>query len=874
MAASDAWRQLLPRLAGLPLLPIGAGDQSKAPAHPRTGEKLTGWTTAAYTPEQVAAACAGVIAAGFRPGPDAGDLIAFDIDGATALAFCRSHPGCDPLEAPTWQVRRDTDPDRLKVIWRIPPDLRDHLELTVSKHQTKPPSRRGAGDGENVATYYGSGQVIVLGQHPSSGGNYFWPQGHGPESVAEITPEWWGLALEIAASTAPSGGTASKGTSKAGDWRRITGRCPICGRDRSHACQIHRDGQSLLCYIGSSFQPPELEKGELVPGTEWAYAGPKTCWADFSLFVIDKPREPRYDSPAEVRSRQGAPTEPPRSPMNEERKPRQSDQEKLSALRQAAADLLEEGAAFADRLPLLRGRAQLLEITLRDDELRRLIWDARRAAAGTIEPLTPGDRIDLSPCPWYWEGVIMLAALNLLVALPKIGKTSLMLALIGAWHRGEPAFLGLRLIGSCPPVLIVGTDQPSSDWGRMLQEVGLLGPDGELRAPIVALYHRGRPLHLDPEGIERIASHAEQHPGLFVLLDSIAALTGPLGIDENSAEIAEPIADLLEAVEPHGATLVAIHHAGKVRAGESAVLASRGNTALPAVASQIISLARLSTGAPGAAQDRRIVMKTDGRGGLPQQLLIERTEEGWISHGSAESVALAQHLQALEEKLTDRQAEALDLVRSRWAAGERTDAKALAAAMGSSCERIARRTLDALTRRGLLQSSMEAEPAGRRKWFWPVGVEEPGGVRTPSRGGIGEVSEVSEVSEPLTPSHGGSDKKGLSYVSDPSIPPRTSDTSDRKDAQDNTPREGVRTPSDAAAAPARFFHQLPPPEVQGRLLWFHQQFPKEHPHTLAGRLDPFGDAGIDGRKVRSWLEQLEELDEWDRPDPIPPAEVA
>ena len=543
---------------------------------------------------------------------------------------------------------------------------------------------------------------------------------------------------------------------------------------------------------------------------------------------------------------------PPQAPQ----RPRLSDQEKLATMRQAAAALLENGAAFGDRIPLLRGRAQELGISLRDQELQRLIWDARRAAAGTIEPLTPGDRIDLSPCPFHWEGVIMLAALNLLVALPKIGKTSLMLALIAAWHRGEPAFLGLRLIGPCPPVVIVGTDQPSSDWGRMLQEVGLLGPDGVLQAPIVALYHRGRPLHLDPEGIERIANAAAEHAGLFVLLDSIAALTGPLGIDENSAEIAEPIADLMEAIEPHGATLLAIHHASKGRAGESATLASRGSTALPAAASQIISLARLSAGTPGSPQDRRIVMKTEGRGGLPQHLLIERTEEGWISHGSAESVALAQHLLALEEKLTDRQAEALELVRSRWAAGERTDAKALAAAIGGEgdCERIARRTLDGLARKGLLRSSMETERAGRRKWFWPVGTEDAPEVRTPSRGGIGEVSEVSEVSEPC----GGIER---------------SDTSDGKDTKNTSPREGVRTPPQAPA-PGGYFHALPPADLLGRLLWFRLQFPGEHPHQLALRLDPEGDAGINGRKVRSWLEQITEVDEWDLPTPIPPDGIA
>ena len=218
-----------------------------------------------------------------------------------------------------------------------------------------------------------------------------------------------------------------------------------------------------------------------------------------------------------------------------------------------------------------------------------------------------------------------------------------------------------------------------------------------------------------------------------MLVDSIAAVTGPLGIDENSAELAEPIRDLMEAIEPHGATVLAIHHASKGRAGESPTLASRGSTALPAVASQIINLARIASSNPGAPSDRRIVVKTDGRAGEPQHLLIERTEQGWISHGTAESVALAQHLLELEDKLTDRQADVLELVRERWASGERTDAKTVAAAMelGKHGSDVALRTLKQVQRKGLIQSVREVGLQGRTTWFWPVGSDSQQVVPTP-----------------------------------------------------------------------------------------------------------------------------------------------
>jgi hypothetical protein len=224
-------------------------------------------------------------------------------------------------------------------------------------------------------------------------------------------------------------------------------------------------------------------------------------------FTADHPGEPWGLKPGELyspskagkneytqRLNQALAVQPPTDEEGEKpRKDKLTDRQKISAIRSYAAKLLEQQTAVSDRLPLLRAHAQELYLTLRDQELQRFIWDARRAAAGGIEPLGPGDVIDLSPSPWHWVEVLMAFCLNLLTGLPKTGKTSLMLALIGAWRRGEPSFLGHRLVGPCPPVLIVGTDQPESDWGRMLRAVGLLGEGGEILPPIVGLFHKGKP---------------------------------------------------------------------------------------------------------------------------------------------------------------------------------------------------------------------------------------------------------------------------------------------------------------------------------------------------------------------------------------------
>ncbi len=293
----DAWRLQLQRLEpmNLPLLAIGPGGDGKAPADPKTGQNLKGWKTAAHTPVEVAGACTKIGAVGFRPGPDAGGLIAFDIDGATAVALLKDSR-CDPLKAQTWQIRRNTAPDRLKVVWRVPEDLLNHLPRRISKLVSKPPSARGVADGENVATYYGAGQVVILGNHRASGGHYFWPERHGPEALAEIPPDWWRMALEIAeAEPAPAASNSSTGNTGRGDWRRLD-PCPICGRPERLICSKHRDGLSILCFHGGTYCPPELKPGEVITGSDgerWAFTSSRRHGdiGDFSHFKIDDPRE-------------------------------------------------------------------------------------------------------------------------------------------------------------------------------------------------------------------------------------------------------------------------------------------------------------------------------------------------------------------------------------------------------------------------------------------------------------------------------------------------------------------------------------------------------------------------------------------------------
>ena len=51
---------------------------------------------------------------------------------------------------------------------------------------------------------------------------------------------------------------------------------------------------------------------------------------------------------------------------------------------------------------------------------------ARGEISGVSVPRMKGERMDTTPTPWAWEGVIMAGTSNLLVAPPKVGKSALM----------------------------------------------------------------------------------------------------------------------------------------------------------------------------------------------------------------------------------------------------------------------------------------------------------------------------------------------------------------------------------------------------------------------------------------------------------------
>jgi hypothetical protein len=257
----------------LALLPVGWGADRKAPM-------LEGWQRHVGFSVQQLQGHRGIRSIGARTGVNTGPLLCFDFDGSTALDLA-CQLGFAPWDVTTWQVHRNNDPFRLKVLFR--PTCEQIAQLPLGpgggvefQGKTITAAKTDTSKGEALEVFFHGGrQVIVLGEHPSSGGAYFWPEGLGPEALSAPSPAWWTHALLIAKNCQDRGAMRQRSTGKRHRGRRLD-PCPICGRHSGPGgsglwCEQTIDGL-ILCMPGSTFSAEQrrgrLRLGQVVDG--WA----------------------------------------------------------------------------------------------------------------------------------------------------------------------------------------------------------------------------------------------------------------------------------------------------------------------------------------------------------------------------------------------------------------------------------------------------------------------------------------------------------------------------------------------------------------------------------------------------------------------------
>ena len=97
--------------------------------------------------------------------------------------------------------------------------------------------------------------------------------------------------------------------------------CLICSRDTDGDCRTRDDLSMVLCHRGSSFHPPDLQRGQTTVGHDgqtWAYTG-DTDDGRAAIFVLheDRPQDPQSAPRRTVRRKQAKAPKPAPLPVNQ-----------------------------------------------------------------------------------------------------------------------------------------------------------------------------------------------------------------------------------------------------------------------------------------------------------------------------------------------------------------------------------------------------------------------------------------------------------------------------------------------------------------------------------------------------------------------------
>ncbi|MDC3203169.1 AAA family ATPase [Prochlorococcus sp. AH-716-C14] len=343
------------------------------------------------------------------------------------------------------------------------------------------------------------------------------------------------------------------------------------------------------------------------------------------------------------------------------------DSKAFDELVDCAVYLIETKIPIIQRAGIIRNQAKMLSMPLSSKDVFSIMAKARRDIQGIDKGEEPNVELDVPEECWLWEDLIAEGTLNLVVSMPKVGKSSLIGAFLGQLSSEFTEFLGKEIIGKKRSIYICGTDQPINDWIKILIPSGLAErtESGKviLKEPLKRLWHKGKPIHLTEEEIELLYDVAVDDPNSIFVFDAFASLISGLGLDENHAASVEPVRMLCEALAPTKATVILLHHASSTNAGERAVKASRGTKALPAEASQIIDLDWLI---PEDKNDNRIKVSTAGRNSTPVDMVIEQVDRAvWVDHGSSSEIAETLRLEQVRAKLSERQELVLTFIEER-----------------------------------------------------------------------------------------------------------------------------------------------------------------------------------------------------------------
>ena len=250
---------------------------------------------------------------------------------------------------------------------------------------------------------------------------------------------------------------------------------------------------------------------------------------------------------------------------------------------------------------------------------------------------------------WIVRPFVSAGTLTELVGKPKLaGKTTLLLQMARAVIQGNP-FLGEPT--SKAPVVYLSEEQRAT-FKQALERAGLI------ESPDLHFIFRHETLGLTWPQVGELAIEQCQRVGAgFLIVDTLPVFAGFKADEENKSGSALTAIEPLRAATAVGIGVMVVRHErkGSGEIGES----GRGSTAFTGAADIILALGR------GEGQTRpsvRVLKGISRLDGVPECLVIELTEQGFVSRGTKTQVDLEDAIAQVRDILSRSADDALTLI--------------------------------------------------------------------------------------------------------------------------------------------------------------------------------------------------------------------